>query len=120
MTIVAGEPPTSWGPQTAQAVVLGPISGRPVPPRQVIRRLASVKASAAVVNGELGVLPRDRALRIERAARLITAGAHLDHFPLDVFQTGSGSRRSVVHEELDPERLTRAKPTTTSPRHRGE
>ena len=80
-----------WGAQTARAVENFPISGLTIPP-PIVHALARIKAAAARVNAELGALDADRAAAIEAAAREVAAGRHDEHFPIDVFQTGSGPR----------------------------
>jgi fumarate hydratase, class II len=88
-----------WGGETDKAVENFPISGErmPVP---VIRWLARIKGAAAAVNGELGLLPRRTARQIERAAAEIAAGAHDGQFPIDVFQTGSGTSSNMNANEV--------------------
>jgi fumarate hydratase, class II len=88
-----------WGGETAKAVENFPISGETVPV-SVIRWLARVKGAAAAVNGELGLLDRGRAGKIERAAREIAAGRHDAQFPIDVFQTGSGTSTNTNANEV--------------------
>ena len=88
-----------WGAETAKAVENFPISGETVPV-SVVRWLARVKGAAAVVNGELGLLPKRTAARIERAASEIAAGAHDAQFPIDVFQTGSGTSTNTNANEV--------------------
>jgi fumarate hydratase class II len=88
-----------WGAQTARAVENFPISGVPVP-AGVIRALALIKAAAAEVNAELGVLDRARADAIAAAAREVAEGGHADHFPIDVFQTGSGTSTNMNVNEV--------------------
>jgi len=88
-----------WGAETAKAVANFPISGEtmPVP---VVRWLARLKGAAAAVNGELGLLPKRTAARIGRAAAEIAAGKHDDQFPIDVFQTGSGTSSNMNANEV--------------------
>jgi fumarate hydratase class II len=88
-----------WGAETAKAVENFPISGETVPV-SVIRWLARVKGAAAAVNGELGLLDKTRAGKIERAAREIAAGKHDAQFPIDVFQTGSGTSTNTNANEV--------------------
>jgi fumarate hydratase class II len=88
-----------WGGETAKAVENFPISGETVPV-SVVRWLARVKGAAAAVNGELGLLDRRRAGRIERAASEIAAGKHDAQFPIDVFQTGSGTSTNMNANEV--------------------
>ncbi|HET7398811.1 MAG TPA: class II fumarate hydratase [Intrasporangium sp.] len=88
-----------WGAQTARAVENFPISGQPVPPG-VVHALAQLKAAAAEVNADLGVLDRPRAEAIAAAAREVASGQHDDHFPIDVFQTGSGTSTNMNVNEV--------------------
>ena len=88
-----------WGAQTQRAIENFPISGEPLP-AVLVRSLASIKGCAAVVNGELGVLPADMAAAIHDAASLVARGQHLDQFPLDVFQTGSGTSSNMNANEV--------------------
>ena len=88
-----------WGAQTARAVENFPISGQPVP-AGVVHALAELKAAAAEVNADLGVLDRERAAAIAAAAREVAAGEHDDHFPIDVFQTGSGTSTNMNVNEV--------------------
>ena len=91
-----------WGAQTQRAVDNFPISGRPVNER-VIRALAMVKAESARVNAGLADVPNiDRRIgrAIADAADEIAAGAHLDQFPIDAFQTGSGTSSNMNANEV--------------------
>ncbi|MEV1293252.1 class II fumarate hydratase [Pseudonocardia sp. NPDC049635] len=88
-----------WRAQTQRAVENFPISGRPLE-RSQIRALGLVKAAAARVNGELGVLDADRAAAIAAAADEVAQGVHDDHFPVDVFQTGSGTSSNMNANEV--------------------
>ena len=88
-----------WGGETAKAVENFPISGEAVPV-EVVRWLARVKGAAAVVNGELGLLSKRSAGRIEKAAREIASGNHDAQFPIDVFQTGSGTSTNMNANEV--------------------
>src|ERR1700723_181769 len=88
-----------WGGETAKAVANFPISGETVPV-SVVRWLARVKGAAAAVNGELGLLDKRRAGRIEKAAAEIAAGKHDAQFPIDVFQTGSGPSTNMNANEV--------------------
>src|SRR3546814_2268578 len=85
-----------WGAQTQRAVENFPVSGRPMP-RGFIRALGLVKASAASVNAELGLLPRGVSRAIHAAALQVAAGEHDAQFPIDIYQTGSGTSRSEEH-----------------------
>jgi fumarate hydratase, class II len=88
-----------WGAETDKALVNFPISGEIVP-LPVVRWLARLKGAAAAVNGELGLLPKRTAARIERAAAEVAAGRHDDQFPIDVFQTGSGTSTNTNANEV--------------------
>src|SRR5258708_34530230 len=73
-----------WGAQTQRAVQNFQISGEPLP-RHLIGALASFKGAAAVVNGELGVLPADMAGAIHDAAAEVARGRYDRQFPVDAF-----------------------------------
>jgi fumarate hydratase, class II len=88
-----------WGAQTQRAVENFPISGWPMP-RGFIRALGLIKAAAAEVNAELGLLPKVRAAAIRKAALAVAAGAHDAQFPVDVFQTGSGTSSNMNANEV--------------------
>jgi fumarate hydratase class II len=88
-----------WGAETAKAVDNFPISGEPVPIR-VIHWLARVKWAAALTNVELGLLDEDLGSAIADAAAEIAAGHHDDQFPVDVFQTGSGTSSNMNVNEV--------------------
>jgi fumarate hydratase class II len=88
-----------WGGETAKAVENFPISGETVPVA-VVHWLARIKGAAAAVNGELGQLDKRRAARIEKAAAEIAAGKHDAQFPIDVFQTGSGTSTNTNANEV--------------------
>src|SRR5437763_819125 len=77
-----------WGAETSKAVENFPISGETVP-LEVVHWLARLKGASATVNGELGLLAKRTAARIQRAATEVAQGKHDDQFPIDVFQTGS-------------------------------
>jgi fumarate hydratase class II len=88
-----------WGVETSKAVENFPVSGERVP-TPVIRWLARIKGEAARVNGELGLLDTEIAERIGAAADEIAAGEHDDQFPIDVFQTGSGTSSNMNANEV--------------------
>ncbi|HEY2216934.1 MAG TPA: class II fumarate hydratase [Solirubrobacteraceae bacterium] len=88
-----------WGGETTKAVENFPISGETVP-LAVVHWLARVKGAAAAVNGELGLLPKRTAGKIEKAAREIADGKHNGQFPIDVFQTGSGTSTNMNANEV--------------------
>ena len=88
-----------WGGETAKAVENFPVSGEPIPPA-VARWLGRIKAAAARANGELGLLDADKAERIAAAADRVAAGELDDQFPIDVFQTGSGTSSNMNANEV--------------------
>ena len=88
-----------WGGETAKAVENFPISGETVP-IAVVHWLARIKGAAAAVNAELGGLDKRRAGKIEKAAAEIAAGKHDGQFPIDVFQTGSGTSTNMNANEV--------------------
>jgi len=88
-----------WGGETAKAVENFPISGETVP-LPVVHWLARLKGAAAAVNGELGLLSKRSASKIEKAANEIAAGRHDAQFPIDVFQTGSGTSTNTNANEV--------------------
>lgn len=85
--------------QTQRAVENFPISGRPLP-AAFIRALALVKHGAAEANVELGFLNRKIGAAISKAAQEVESGAHAEHFPIDVFQTGSGTSSNMNMNEV--------------------
>jgi fumarate hydratase class II len=88
-----------WGASTQRAVENFPVSSRPMP-ASFIRALALVKIAAARTNGELGVLEAEKARLIELAAREVAEGRHPSQFPIDVFQTGSGTSSNTNLNEV--------------------
>jgi fumarate hydratase class II len=88
-----------WRAQTQRAVENFPISGTTLEGEHVIA-IAQVKAAAAKVNAELGVIGQEQADAIRAAAAEVTEGQHLDHFPIDVFQTGSGTSSNMNMNEV--------------------
>jgi fumarate hydratase class II len=88
-----------WGAETTKAVANFPVSGERVPVA-VVRQLGRIKGAAARVNAELGLLDGDAAGRIAAAADEIAQGAHDDQFPVDVFQTGSGTSTNMNANEV--------------------
>ncbi|KAA1428038.1 class II fumarate hydratase [Nocardioides antri] len=88
-----------WKAQTQRAVENFPISGTPIEPA-LVHALGEVKAAAATANGRLDVLPRETADAIVAAAREVAAGRHDDQFPIDVFQTGSGTSSNMNANEV--------------------
>src|SRR6478609_7891750 len=88
-----------WGGETKKAVANFPVSGHPIPV-PVIRWLGRIKATAARVNGDLGLLDTELAERIAAAGDEIAEGRHDDQFPIDVFQTGSGTSSNMNANEV--------------------
>src|SRR3954464_6276446 len=88
-----------WGGETTKAVANFPVSGEPIP-APVARWLGRIKGAAARVNAELGLLDREKADRIAAAARQIANGELDDQFPIDVFQTGSGTSSNMNANEV--------------------
>jgi fumarate hydratase, class II len=88
-----------WAAQTQRAVENFPISGRGLEPPQ-IHALARIKAAAAQVNAALGVLDPDLAKAIASAATAVAHGEYDDQFPIDVFQTGSGTSSNMNMNEV--------------------
>ena len=88
-----------YGPQTQRAVENFPISGLRIP-RPFIRALGLIKGAAAAVNHELGLLDEARATAIQAAARRVAEGEFDEHFPIDVFQTGSGTSSNMNANEV--------------------
>ena len=88
-----------WGAQTQRAVQNFPISGVPMP-REFIRALAYVKAAAAEVNGDLELLDEGQWQAIHDAALEVAGGRHDAQFPIDVFQTGSGTSSNMNANEV--------------------
>ena len=83
-----------WGGETTKAIANFPVSGQPIP-APVARWLGRIKGAAARANADLGLLDRDKAERIAAAAARIAGGELDDQFPIDVFQTGSGTSSNV-------------------------
>jgi len=88
-----------WGGETRKAIANFPVSGEPIPVH-VARWLGRIKAAAARVNAELGLLDEDRAERIAAAADRVASGELDDQFPVDVFQTGSGTSSNMNANEV--------------------
>jgi fumarate hydratase class II len=88
-----------WRAQTQRAVQNFPISGRGIEPAQ-IRALAQIKGAAAQVNAELGVIDPNVASAIAAAAAHVADGGYDDEFPIDVFQTGSGTSSNMNANEV--------------------
>jgi fumarate hydratase class II len=88
-----------WGAETRKAVENFPVSGEPVP-AAVVHMLGRIKAAAARVNADLGLLDADLAGRIAAGGDEIAEGKHDDQFPVDVFQTGSGTSSNMNTNEV--------------------
>jgi fumarate hydratase, class II len=88
-----------WGGETRKAVDNFPVSGETIPV-EVVHWLGRIKGAAARVNAELGLLDAALAERIAAAADEVAAGAHDDQFPIDVFQTGSGTSSNTNANEV--------------------
>ena len=88
-----------WGAQTQRAVDNFPISGLAMP-RQFIRALGLIKWACAGANSELGILPTKKAIAIQEAAQEVADGQHDAQFPIDVFQTGSGTSSNMNANEV--------------------
>ena len=93
------EPRELWGAETRKAVENFPVSGEPIP-MPVARWLGRIKAAAARANADLGLLERYMAARIAAAADRVAAGDFDDQFPIDVFQTGSGTSSNMNANEV--------------------
>ncbi|MET0893361.1 MAG: class II fumarate hydratase [Pseudoxanthomonas sp.] len=88
-----------WGAQTQRALQNFPISGQPIP-RGLIRSLGLIKAAAAEVNVGLALLPKGVAKAIRSAALQVAAGEYDAHFPIDIYQTGSGTSSNMNANEV--------------------
>jgi fumarate hydratase, class II len=99
VTDTASTPTELWGGETRKAIANFPVSGEPIPV-PVARWLGRLKAAAARTNAELGLLDADKAQRIAAAGDRIAAGELDDQFPIDVFQTGSGTSSNTNANEV--------------------
>jgi len=88
-----------WRAQTQRAVENFPLSGTTID-AALISALGAIKAAAATVNGELGVLDEDLAAAVHDAALEVAHGKHDNQFPIDVFQTGSGTSSNMNANEV--------------------
>ena len=88
-----------YGAQTQRAVENFRLSGLRMP-AEFITAMAQIKAALAEANAGLGHLPKGKARAIAKAARAIADGAHADQFPVDVFQTGSGTSSNMNLNEV--------------------
>ncbi|HZW18846.1 MAG TPA: class II fumarate hydratase [Luteimonas sp.] len=105
-----------WGAQTQRAVQNFPVSGRPMP-RGFIRALGLVKAAAATVNAELGLLPKGVSRAIRAAALEVSAGEHDAQFPIDIYQTGSGTSSNMNANEVIATLASRSPQSGKKPVH---
>jgi len=94
-----------YGASTQRAVINFPISGRPLP-EPFIRALGLVKLACARANAALALLPPEKTRLIEQAAREIADGQLTRHFPVDVFQTGSGTSANMNANEVIANRVS--------------
>ena len=108
-----------WGAQTQRAVQNFPISGRPMP-RGFIRALGLVKAAAAEVNAGLGLLPENVAAAVRAAALEVADGRHDAHFPVDIYQTGSGTSSNMNANEVIAALATRRMDAASGKAGKGE
>jgi fumarate hydratase, class II len=92
-------PKELWGDETRKAIANFTVSGEPIP-APVAHWLGRIKGAAAHVNAELGLLDADKAERIAAAAERVAAGELDDQFPIDVFQTGSGTSSNMNANEV--------------------
>jgi fumarate hydratase class II len=99
VTDTASTPKALWGGETRKAIANFPVSGEPIP-AAVAQWLGRIKAAAARVNSELGLLDADKADRIAGAGDRIARGELDDQFPIDVFQTGSGTSSNMNANEV--------------------
>ena len=103
-----------WGAQTQRAIQNFPSSGLKMP-RAFIRALGLIKYAAAGANSERGDLAEPMAKAIRAAAREVAEGRHDEHFPVDVFQTGSGTSSNMNANEVIATLATRALGTPVHP-----
>jgi fumarate hydratase class II len=97
--VLNGSATPLWGSETSKAVTNFPISGEPIPAR-VVHWLGRIKAAAATVNVSLGLLDDELGASIAHAADAVARGDHDDQFPVDVFQTGSGTSSNMNANEV--------------------
>jgi fumarate hydratase class II len=108
-----------WGAQTQRAIGNFPVSGLRLP-RRLIRALALIKKAAAEVNSQAGALEPKLANAIIQAAHEVATGQHDDQFPVDIFQTGSGTSSNMNANEVIANRaiqLLGGRPGTKTPVH---
>ena len=99
VTSTATLTPRRWGKETQLAIENFPVSGERIPPA-MIEALAMIKAECAAVNGDLDVVPKPIAAAIRQAADEVVRGEMADQFPVDVFQTGSGTSTNMNMNEV--------------------
>lgn len=88
-----------WGASTQRAVLNFPISGQRFP-RRFLRAMALIKKAAAETNADLGLLDLDKASAISAAAQTVADGQYDEHFPIDIYQTGSGTSTNTNFNEV--------------------
>ena len=98
-TSAPSSPSDRWGEQTRKAIENFPVSGERIPPA-MIEALAMIKAECAAVNSDLGLIDGPIASAIQQAADEVVSGAMGDQFPVDVFQTGSGTSTNMNMNEV--------------------
>ena len=103
-----------WGHETDLAIANFPVSGEPVA-RELIHAIVLLKSEAAAVNAEMGVISAEFATAIRRAAQEILAGEMADQFPVDVFQTGSGTSTNMNVNEVLAHRASELAMTSVHP-----
>ena len=108
-----------WGAQTQRAVENFPISGRPIE-RAILEALAIIKGTSAAVNAELGTIDAAVAEAIRAAADEVASGRHLEQFPVDVFQTGSGTSTNMNMNEVLAQLAGERLGPESEPERRGE
>ncbi|MAM00009.1 MAG: aspartate ammonia-lyase [Alteromonadaceae bacterium] len=103
-----------WGAQTQRAIDNFPVSGRPLPTR-FIHAVVRLKRCAALANQSLGQLDQERAKAIVHGCDQLLSGAHEDQFPVDVYQTGSGTSTNMNVNEVLATLATRSSPEPVNP-----
>ena len=103
-----------YAAQTQRAIENFPVSGQPLPP-EIIHALGLVKLAAARVNGSLGLLSEEITSAVSHAAREVAAGEHDHQFPIDVFQTGSGTSTNMNANEVIATLATQSSGTPVHP-----
>ncbi|MGI9277605.1 MAG: class II fumarate hydratase [Endozoicomonas sp.] len=103
-----------YGAQTQRAIENFPVSGQPLPP-DFIEAIARIKKAAAQTNQSLGLLPDDQAEAIVTASEILITGEHADQFPIDVYQTGSGTSSNMNVNEVISNLVRRSSGLKVSP-----